>query len=277
MGPIVLETGLGGRLDATNAIPPEHVLVTVITPIALDHQQWLGETLAEIAGEKAGIIKPGVPLVSARQEPEAERVIRQAAASRGAKPVEFLAAVTGETGLRPGLEGPHQMENAALAVAALRAAGLEIGDGHIERLAAVRWRGRFERLLDGRVIVDGAHNSHAASALAKTWRRTFGRRRAQLIFGSVAGKDPRSMLRLLAPLAREIVYVSVDSSRGVPAQTLADLHPEASLPRHVIPSLEDAMDYALQNRGRVLITGSLFLAGEAISLVEKKTREPSDQ
>ena len=160
---VVLETGMGGRLDATNAVTP---VVSVITPIDLDHQKWLGNTLEEIAAEKAGIIKPQVPVVSAAQLPEAAAVIRKTALSCEA-PLQFVSDPSEDRVVS--LAGTHQQQNAALAVAALRAGNIAIDDDAITTgLADVQWPARFQRW-DDRTIIDGAHNPSGARMLAKTW------------------------------------------------------------------------------------------------------------
>ncbi len=191
---VAWETGLGGRLDATNAITP---VVSVLTAIDLDHMNYLGGTLALVAAEKAGIIKPGVPVVSAPQRPEAAAVITKAAAERGSalrwvnEPVEARITVA--------LPGSHQRLNAAVALAALEAAGLAASAGDVAAgLGSVEWPGRFQRLEAGRVILDGAHNPAAARRLVETWAEEFGREdRPTLILGvlrdkEAAGNQPRT-------------------------------------------------------------------------------------
>jgi len=157
---VVLETGMGGRLDSTNAVSP---LVSTITPIDMDHMQWLGDTLPKIAAEKAGIIKPGVPVVSAPQQPVAAEVLVHTAAERGSE-IRFVS----EPCLHPlALAGAHQKWNAALAVETLRASGLGISDAIIrEGLLRTEWPARFQRVGE-RFVVDGAHNAHSSSALSR--------------------------------------------------------------------------------------------------------------
>ncbi|HEY8650983.1 MAG TPA: folylpolyglutamate synthase/dihydrofolate synthase family protein, partial [Chthoniobacterales bacterium] len=164
---VVLETGIGGRLDATNAVQP---IVSVITPIALDHQKWLGDTLAEIAGEKAGIIKRGVPVVSARQLAVAEKILRVRATELGSS-IQFVDQVyDGELSLK----GAYQKQNAALAIAAFRTAKFDINESAIASgLQSVHWPARFQSW-DERTIIDGAHNPSGAKILAQTWRDVFG-------------------------------------------------------------------------------------------------------
>jgi dihydrofolate synthase/folylpolyglutamate synthase len=172
---VILETGLGGRLDATNAVASN---ISVITPIDFDHEKWLGKTISEIAAEKAGIIKPGVPVVSASQRSEAEKEIRVRASERQA-PLEFVTKPYDKAPIA--LAGSHQQQNAALAIAALRAAKIDVGDSAIARgLSSIDWPARFQRW-DKRTIIDGAHNPAAARGLAETWREFFGNQRATLV------------------------------------------------------------------------------------------------
>ncbi len=184
---VALETGMGGRLDATNAITP---IVSVITPIDYDHQKWLGNSLGEIAAEKAGIIKPRVPVVSAPQLAEAEAVIRMRARECEA-PLEVLGAdYEGEVALK----GAHQKENAAVAIAALRAARIEVSQRSVATgLTSVNWPARFQRWND-RIIIDGAHNPAGARMLVQTWREIFGDEKAALVFGALQDKQIREIL-----------------------------------------------------------------------------------
>jgi dihydrofolate synthase/folylpolyglutamate synthase len=250
---VALETGMGGRLDATNAVTP---LVSVITPIAMDHAQWLGATVEEIAAEKAGIIKPGIPVVSAPQEPGAAAVISARALELGC-PLEFVGRpYAGDVGLC----GEHQKWNAALAAAAVRTARPDIGEAAVaEGLRGVSWPARFQRI-GGGVVVDGAHNPHAAESLVATWKETFGAAKATVIFGALGDKDPGGMTGRLAEIAREFYFVPVASPRSTDPGTLS-----APVAFRVFPSLARALEAA--SRPPVLITGSLFLAGEALSLL----------
>ena len=251
---IVLETGMGGRLDATNVVTP---LVSVITPIALDHQQWLGQTIAEIAGEKAGIIKPGVPVVSARQLPDAAAVLR----SHG--PVEMVEHPHTSSPLA--LSGEHQQHNAALALAALRSAGFDFSPEVILLgLAQTTWPARFQNLRPD-FIIDGAHNPAGAEALVRTWRQTFPNQKARLIFGAVGAKDIRRVLEQLLSIATRIHCVTLKSPRAMPAAEIAALVQtiDPQIPIDQTGSLKEAMDAAA---GPTLLTGSLYLCGEALAL-----------
>ena len=264
---IVLETGLGGRLDATNALTPA---VSVITPIDFDHMAWLGDTLAAIAGEKAGIIKPGVPVVSAPQEPEAAEVIARTALARGSALRVVTEPIPDAWPLA--LAGSHQRANAALAFAALDAAGIDVtDDARRAGLARVRWPGRFERFDQGRLVLDGAHNPAAARRLARTWHEEFGDHHpATVIVGMMGDKDIPAVCRALAPLAARIVATPVRNPRAVPPEQIRDafalVAPE--VPVHVAVSLPDALESARSHPDQViLVTGSFFLVGEALALL----------
>ncbi len=281
---VILETGMGGRLDATTGVAHRHFRnggagVSVITPIAMDHQEWLGETLAEIAAEKAGIISPGIPVVAAEQEAAAAEVLRAAAGRAGSK-ITFVERAW--EGGAVGLEGAHQRRNAALALAALRSAGIPV-TGEAERggLEAVRWRGRFERVDAGDAsdfVVDGAHNPAAAAVLAATWREVFGAARATLIFGAVRLKDAAGMLRELRPIAGRIIFCGVDSPRAVPPAELAAGFCPDGIPVFVAGSVRAAIEVAKGEGARqILVAGSLFLAGETLALLSEVPHEASAQ
>jgi dihydrofolate synthase/folylpolyglutamate synthase len=261
MDVIVLETGLGGRLDATNAVPSD---VTVITPIGLDHQKWLGETITEIAAEKAGIIMPNRPVVSATQIPEAHEVIHARAMACDA-PLTF---VTESYSVSPiSLRGAHQKQNAAVAVAAVHAAGIEASHAAITRgLASVEWPARFQRW-DERTIIDGAHNPAAARVLADTWKEVFGKQSATLILAVLDDKDIEGIIKVLAPIANAVLLPSIRSERALLpdelAKTLSTIAPK--LHYSIFPSLAEALDLARANPTPILLTGSLHFAGEALA------------
>jgi dihydrofolate synthase/folylpolyglutamate synthase len=258
---IALETGLGGRLDATNAVEP---VVSVITPIGYDHQSWLGNSLEEIAGEKAGIIKARIPVVSAVQEPAAEKVLRERAAECEAP----LHIVSGPHTTAPlALVGAHQKQNASLAIAALQFGGIAVEEQLITRgLADVHWPARFQRW-DKRTIIDGAHNLAGASVLAETWREQFGDERATIILAVLHDKDARGIWRALTPIARRVILPRARSDRALAPSDLAriglEVSPELSIT--IATSFNDALDQAQAGIGRILITGSLHFAGEALA------------
>ena len=258
---VILETGMGGRLDATNVVTPS---VSILTPVGLDHAQYLGGTLAEIAAEKAGIIKPGVPVISAPQLPEAERVISETAQRMGAR-LKFITQPIGKE-WPLALAGEHQRWNAAVAFAGLIEAGFRpdprmVGDA----LSAVEWPGRFQRVND-RLVIDGAHNPAAAARLAETWREEFGDEKATLILGILADKDAMGVAAALLPIAARFICVPVRSPRGLSAADLARVIRERapSLPVTEAENLCAALTDAEREGGRTLVAGSLFLVGEAL-------------
>jgi dihydrofolate synthase / folylpolyglutamate synthase len=258
---VILETGLGGRLDATNAIQSD---VAVITPIALDHEQWLGNSLEKIAREKAGIIKPQTPVVSAPQLPEAEKVIRARAAECDA-PLRVIDKSYEKSPIA--LRGQHQKLNAAIAIAAIRAAKINIDNAAIAPgLATVEWPGRFQ-CWDKRTVIDGAHNPSAAKVLAETWREIFGDERATLILAILSDKDLRGICEALAPIADSVVLPEIRSERAAAPQELAKLLSSMtpSLPYSLTESIAEAFELARAKPKPILITGSLHFAGEALA------------
>jgi dihydrofolate synthase / folylpolyglutamate synthase len=264
---VILETGMGGRLDATNAIQSD---VSVITPIDFDHEKWLGQSLGEIAAEKAGIIKRKVPVVSAAQRPEAEEAIRTRAAECAAR-LQFVTAPYGETPI--GLAGSHQKQNALLSIATVRAAKIAIDESAIAYgLANVHWPARFQRW-DDRTIIDGAHNPGAARVLADTWREFFGDQRATLILAGLADKDLRGICEALAAISESVLLPKIRSERAADPEDLAlalsSITP--SLPYSIIPSIGDAIEQARKRPHPILLTGSLHFAGEVLAHLQGKS------
>ncbi|MEI6084693.1 MAG: folylpolyglutamate synthase/dihydrofolate synthase family protein [Verrucomicrobiota bacterium] len=253
---VVWETGLGGRLDATNIVTP---LVSVITNIGFDHQQYLGNTLVEIAGEKAGIIKPGVPVVTAAQG-EALAVIRAVAGE--------LIVVTGAAEFPAPLAGTHQVVNTATAVAALRTSGLSISDEQIRHgLPQTRWPGRFQVVGENPVVVlDGAHNPAAATQLAATLREQFPGKSFAFVLGVLRDKDYSAVCQILAPLAGLICCTRVNSERTSDPGDLVRVC-RAANPQADVRAFESVVEaYRAASRHEVVvITGSLFLVGEAMT------------
>jgi len=257
----VLETGLGGRLDATNAVQSD---VSVITPIGLDHEKWLGRTLAEIAAEKAGIIKPGVPVVFAPQRPQVEQVIRARAAECGS-PVQFVGETYHSSPVA--LRGEYQKQNAAVAIAAIHAANMQVDEKAIVRgLAAVEWPARFQKW-DERTIIDGAHNPSAARILAQTWREAFGDRKATLVLAVLSDKDLRGICEALAPIAESVLLPKILTERAAAPEELAKIFSiiTPSLPYSIAPTIADALMLARAQPNPILITGSLHFAGEVLA------------
>ena len=258
---VVLEVGLGGRLDATNVV--ERPLVTGIASIGLDHQQFLGDTLAQIAAEKAGIARPGVPLVSLAQAPEAETTIQLTAAVTAAPLLLEGRDWQIDPSLMPTLPGAHQVRNANLARQMLAAqSALQVTDAQFRTgLATATWPARFQRLADGPLTngietwLDGAHNPDAAAALAAELAR---RGPMHLVLGILANKDAASIVDLLAPHVLSLTFVPIpDHEAHDPSELAARFNARAA------QSLPQALDELPAPR---LIAGSLYLAGHALTL-----------
>jgi len=260
---LVLETGMGGRLDATNAVQSS---VSVLTPIDFDHEKWLGHSIDEIAKEKAGIIKPGIPVVSATQRPEAEVIIRERAEKCDA-PMQFVNDPWTKT--KVALHGEHQKMNAAVAIAALKAAALPVSDDAIARsLALVEWPGRFQ-VWDQRIVIDGAHNPAGARILARTWREEFGDERATILLALFRDKNAPEIVQAFAPIATKFVLPQIRSERALPPNELAEVISSLtpSLPHSITPSVAEAISAAQRTSERILITGSLHFAGESLAIL----------
>lgn len=252
---IILETGMGGRLDATNAVPKD---VAVLTPIGMDHMQYLGSTPEEIAAEKAAIIAWHRPALSAPQQPECVRAIHAAAQRMDTD----YRIVTDECEYALGLHGPHQRQNAALALAALRAlphflaSEAEVARG----LAEVQWPGRFEEIAP-QVIMDGAHNPPAIRILVESWRQAYGEQRARCIYAGSADKALDEVLSLLSPIVSEWVLPPVQSPRILPPGEMAcKVSAVSSAPVSTPSTLAEAL---AELPPHTLICGSFFLLGEA--------------
>jgi dihydrofolate synthase / folylpolyglutamate synthase len=262
----VVEVGLGGRFDATNAIVPR---VTAIARIGLDHTQLLGDTVEAVAFEKAGIFKPGVPaIVHALQPPGALDVLRREAARRGAPFAVAPADVAGPVALL----GPHQRANAGLAAAALGAldeAGVAVPPAAVAAgIASARWPGRLEELAG--VLLDGAHNPQGAAALAAALPALRPGRPVELVFGVLADKDHAGMLSALAPAVRRLHLVAPASPRARPAAELLALAAARGVAADVHGDVASALACARAaawDAGTVCVAGSLYLVGEARELL----------
>ncbi len=279
----VLEVGLGGRLDATNAA---RVDVCGIAPVDLDHMAILGNTVALIAAEKAGILRPGVPAVVAHQSPDADAVIRRVAAQVGAPAVFLGPQDTAEGTL--GLLGPHQPANARLALELVRALGVSLSAEQEARgLRDAFWPGRMEWLWDapgGPVLLDGAHNAHGARALAAALNadpRLAGAARVVLVTAATGDRDPGVLVAgLWAALARAPVGVVATQPRvatAIPAQRVAELLRAQAVPTlAACGTMEEALAVAAREAGEGgvrVVMGSLYAVGLARALL---TGEPLD-
>jgi dihydrofolate synthase/folylpolyglutamate synthase len=302
--PVVLEVGLGGRLDATNIVNPE---LCVITPIDFDHEAYLGKSIESIAGEKAGILKVGTPAVFARQRSEAAAVLNRRAAelavpaSRSedwavselqldARGSRFLLSeereprASGAPGSRPPapdpqserlrircqLPGEHQVENAKIAAIALTRLGVP-DDAIIQGIARAKWPGRLERVSERpEIILDGAHNPAGARALAAYIARFYGKRRVRLIFGAMRDKSVEEIAAVLFPLAQEVIVTAPRQARAIAPETLREIAAHPNL--RVAPVIEDALKM-VEDAGAddvIFVSGSLFLVAEARAIIGAK-------
>ncbi len=269
----VLEVGLGGRLDATNVVLPE---VGAITSIAFDHEIYLGRTLRDIAFEKAGIIKPGVPVVIGELPHEADRAIEQIAREREAPLIRSSPRDAADFFV--GLGGAHQKANAGVAVRVLQelgSRGLRVPvDAIASGLARPGWPGRLElwRLADGReLLMDAAHNPAGAAALASYlsgWHPVEAR--PPLVFGAMRDKDAAKMFSALLPRVGAIVLTRASTPRSADPHELAGIARRIApdFPIVVEPTPARALDAAWRLSRRVVVAGSIFLLGDVMKLIE---------
>jgi dihydrofolate synthase/folylpolyglutamate synthase len=299
---VIWETGLGGRLDATNIVTP---LASVITNIALDHQAWLGDSLAEIAAEKAGIIKPGVPVVTTERGAEALSVVERVAKQNNAPFTRVESDPPSTLHPTSSLSGSHQRVNATLAIATVEALRtiIPVSDEQIAAgLTQVKWPGRLQlitRPSGQRVLLDGAHNIAGVETLCaalqgwssipqgvglsgNTLKRELQRAGSEasvltLMLGMLGDKDWRPMCEKLAPLARRILLVPVDSARSAKPEELAVVC-RAANPQGEVLCMKN-LPQALENAGEdkfVVIAGSLYLIGAALVLLDPEFSASGD-
>ncbi|MFI0347311.1 MAG: bifunctional folylpolyglutamate synthase/dihydrofolate synthase [Chthoniobacterales bacterium] len=285
---VVLETGLGGRLDATNVAPK---LACAITSISLDHMEYLGPTLAHIAREKAGIMRKDIPVISVPQPSEAHAVLITEAKKVRA-PLEFVTDPLSER-CELGLAGSYQRWNAALALALVKKAGFKISsEAQKMGLEKVSWPGRFQKILirdansiTRTIILDGAHNPAAAESLVQTWKEEFPNQSCALIFGALADKQGSVMLESLKTIAKEVFLVPIASPRTALPEDLLPLFSKIK----TFSSLEEAFKQLFFDKKDssflfdkvhnipILLAGSLFLVGEALALLQGKEYRSSMQ
>jgi dihydrofolate synthase / folylpolyglutamate synthase len=284
----VFEVGLGGRLDATNILTP---VVSIITRVDFDHENFLGHSLAEIAAEKAGILKPSVPLILAEQRPEAMEVIRARARELGCPVIETAAAfciekewmesgcgravVTENTTswtleVAPRLPGKFQLQNSLNAVAAaryLQKRGYRISDDAIGRgIAEAVWPGRLEKVLSSPdVYFDGAHNPSAARELAAFLEQNLAGRKIWLVFGALRDKAVDEIAGVLFPHAAEVIFTQPRTTRAISVSQLAEITSHHASNFTVMPEPEAAIEYALDQADTndvIIVAGSLYLVGQ---------------
>ncbi|MFO7783082.1 MAG: bifunctional folylpolyglutamate synthase/dihydrofolate synthase [Thermodesulfobacteriota bacterium] len=292
----IMEVGMGGRLDSTNVIDP---LVTVITNISLEHRQYLGKRLVDIAGEKGGIIKPGVELVTGVTQPPVIQRIATICRDKGARMIRLGRDVkyrnttgglnyTGPSlklrGLRLGLPGRFQGRNAALALSVLEVLegkGFRLSEDHIRQgLARVNWPGRMQ-LISRRpdLVVDGGHNPRALRALADAIPHAFTFRRLILVIGVMKDKDIPSMMKEIVPLADYVIYTRPVYARAASPETLHRAAAALGKAGEIAPTLSQALDRATQIADAddlILVSGSLFTAGEALALLDPGKFRPDE-
>jgi len=280
----VLETGMGGRMDATNVIDP---LLSLITPISLEHQQYLGKTLLRIAGEKAGIIKPGRPLLTTARQPRVIELFGGKCRELGAPFYAFGKEFRGKQAgprlmdfqgighrwdaLRLGLAGSHQVLNASLALAAaeiLMEEGFAIDEDHVrEGLAGAKWPGRLELVGDSpRVLLDGAHNPGATRVLKRALKEEFPCRRLILVLGIMADKEIPKMMADLIPLADLLFLCRPRMERAASLEILRKNAFPWKKPTREAADVGTAVEQAMAEAGKedlVVVAGSLFTVGEA--------------
>jgi dihydrofolate synthase/folylpolyglutamate synthase len=267
----VVETGLGGRLDATNVVNP---MLSVITSIGRDHTAQLGEALEEIAFEKAGIIKPAKPVVVGSVPAEALEVIREQASKKGSRFVPVVMDLI-PPNIPIGLEGTHQRKNANLALAAVDVLNA-MGDIRVNRdavwrgLANVWWPGRLETVSPDPegpwILLDGAHNPDAVAVVRRFLEERLDGRSLKVLFGAMADKEIGGMIREIVPLASEFILVSPDLKRAAPVETLQahleDFEGEVRTYPTVADALREEMPL-LSSEDVLLVTGSFYVVGEA--------------
>ena len=277
----VMEVGLGGRLDATNVIMPE---LCVITPVSYDHEAFLGNTLDSIAYEKAGILKAGVPVISAAQDPVADDVIARRASELGCHLIRTaesrlkILRITADkalfemdgTSFECLLPGRHQIENAATAVLAGRQLRIP-EDAIAAALRRVIWPGRLERVsANPNFILDGAHNPAGAAALAQYIREFYATRPVWIVYGAMRDKAVEEVTEMLFPSAECLIVTAPDFPRALRPETILQLtnHPNAIVTETVRQAIDQAGNAPPETT--VFFTGSLYLVGEARALLLRK-------
>lgn len=289
----VVETGMGGRLDATNVLRPE---VTVITPVDTDHSEFLGDSISSIAREKAGIIKEGVPVVSATQKTEALEVITAVAAERGSalhlqgrdfdfsvkaqEPgrvvFDYRSEAVELVDLAVPLSGAYQAQNASLAIRVFELISQDVKDREAavrQGLSALRWPGRLELVAkDPPVLVDGAHNPAAARALARTIEEQYPGpdRKLVLVMGVMSDKDIEGILAPLLPLASMVIFTAPAYGRSARPEKLKEVAASMGFVAETAATVKEALETARGQGGMVLITGSFYTIGEAREAMGEK-------
>lgn len=291
----VVECGMGGRLDSTNVF--EKPLLSVITGVSLDHTEYLGDTIKKIAKEKAGIIKPGCPILFGGEDPEAERVIKNAAKRLGARylhtdrtKLKLISA--GREGsifdykryerVKLSLLGVYQPYNAANvleAVELLRGYGIAIPDESLRKsIFETKWKARFEKLSDDpEIYFDGGHNIEGVAAACETVKKYFPGEKINIISGVMADKKYEDMVALIQPVADHVFTVTPDNARSLPADEYAKVFREHSVPSEGYDSYEEALEAAIarsrKSKKPILAVGSLYSYAQFVGALRKLSKD----
>ena len=285
----IIETGMGGRLDATNIIGPR---VSIITNISLEHRDYLGNTLAQISAEKAGIIKAGKPIITGVRQKKAIAVIENKAAEKSAplfrlgrdfrvrrsasRTFSYHGIEANWPGLQTGLAGTHQVDNAALVLAACEIINQNGGNLSVDQIKAglikTRWPGRLEIVAtEPRIILDGAHNFIAARNLARFLSAHFGDRNLTMVIGILDDKPYSAMLKCLLPTANRVILTRAKISRALEPQKLEALAKKITPRVTIISDVKQALEYAIKTASQndvICVAGSLYVVGEAKEALE---------
>jgi dihydrofolate synthase/folylpolyglutamate synthase len=289
----IIETGMGGRLDATNVIKPK---LTVITNISMEHRMHLGSTLADIAGEKAGIIKRNVPVITGTEQKRAKSVIEAVALEKSAPIYRYgdsfrVRRTPGDTfsyfglehvwkGLTSGLPGSHQIRNAALVLAACECLMQKKVSLTLEQVKSglldTKWPGRLEIVRQKPlVILDGAHNFMAARALKKYLTQSLKDRKITMVIGILDDKPYQAMLKILLPGCHRVIVTKAGIDRALPVETLYEVAKQHVPNIKIIPRVADALNYAIKTTPKkhaVCVAGSLYVVGEAKEAIEAENQ-----
>lgn len=289
----MIETGMGGRLDATNVLMPR---LSIISNISLEHRQYLGNTIAEISAEKGGIIKEGIPVVTGVSQKEAFDVIRQIAQrkrsplfrlgehfrirkNKSSETFTYLGINSIWENMKAGLQGKHQIENAALSLAAcevLNQSSTALGIDHIkEGLLKTDWPGRMEVISKSPyVILDGAHNLMAARKLAKFISENLAKEKTTLLIGILDDKPYKGMLKSLLPLCKRLILTKPNINRALEPEILCKFAKNFVEDVKIIPNVKDAFFYAMESVSpddAICIAGSLYVVGEVKQAILEKS------
>jgi dihydrofolate synthase/folylpolyglutamate synthase len=296
----VLEVGMGGRLDATNVVDP---LLSIITDISLDHMEWLGPTITDIAREKAGILRFGGTLITLPQHPDTNQVLGEKAAELqvlGVSATPYMPSVHGienatytvqalgeQIVVDSPLQGAHQHRNVALAIAAAVELAISHGfpitaDSMARGIRQTRWPARFERLTSGSNdwILDVAHNPAGAWALRSSLSDTLGSEPLPaLIFGCLRDKPAVEMAQILFPLFEQVIFAPIHSSRATPLADLLAAAATTGTPAFAAVSVPQALELAREVAGRhpIVVSGSVYLVGEARALLTEQSAQSAGQ